>query len=69
MTENERLQAMMQQNRFPQFHIRECIHGIDCPVCRAERESEDEAKKARIKEYNERCAKYLKEFRENKGLV
>ena len=69
MTENERLQAMMQRNIYAQFSTTMCKHGVDCPVCRAEREAEDEAKKVKKREYDERCSKYLKEFRENKGLI
>lgn len=42
-----------------------CPHK-DCPMCRAEKESEELAKEVKNKEYKARCEKYLKEWKEKK---
>ena len=44
-----------------------CIHGEDCPVCKAIRESEGEANIVRKKEYEQRCKKYMDEWRKRRA--
>jgi hypothetical protein len=48
--------AQQQMNWTPRT---ECLHGQDCPVCRAIKESDEIAEQVKEKEYKERCEKYM----------